>query len=49
MRRLLASREDVFADYDEVGFESAFAGHFETLRRAPIPGTVRTLYLFRRR
>ena len=49
IRRLLSSREDVFADYDESGFEGAFADRFETVRRAPIPGTVRTLYHFRRR
>ena len=47
--RLLASREDVFDDYTETGFEAAFATRFETLRKAPIPGTVRTLYHLRRR
>ncbi len=49
VRRLLASREDVFADYDERGFEATFAPRFETLRKTPIPGTLRTLYTMRRR
>lgn len=49
VRRLLASREDVFSDYDERGFEVAFASRFEIVRKVPITGTVRTLYLLRRR
>lgn len=49
VRRLLASREDVFTDYDERGFEAAFSTRFEILRRAPISGTVRALYHLRRR
>lgn len=49
VRRLLASREDVFEDYEEAGFEAAFGARFEIVRKAPIPGTVRTLYRLRRR
>lgn len=49
VRRLLRSREDVFGDYDQDGFERAFGEPFEILRREPIPGTVRTLYLLGRR
>ena len=49
VRRLLSSREDVFTDYDQAGFEAAFGARFEIVRRAPIPGTVRTLYHLRRR
>lgn len=48
VRRMLANREDVFADYDEAGFERAFAPHFETVRKQSIEGTERTLYLLRR-
>lgn len=48
-RRLLVVREDVFPNYTREGFESAFAGHFETEAVAPISGTERTLYLMRRR
>jgi ribosomal protein L11 methylase PrmA len=49
VRRLLASREDVFDGYTQVGFEAAFAPHFQVVRRTPIEGTVRTMYHFRRR
>jgi len=49
VQRLLASREDVFDDYTEIGFEAAFAPHYETVSRTPIVGSVRTLYHFRRR
>jgi hypothetical protein len=49
VKRLLASREDVFDDYTEVGFEAAFAAHFDLVTRTPIEGSVRTLYHFRRR
>jgi hypothetical protein len=49
VQRLLASREDVFADYTEAGFEAAFASHFDVVSRTPIEGAVRTLYHFRRR
>lgn len=45
VRKLLATREDIFPAYDEAGFEQALATHFTIERKAPIPGTVRTLYL----
>lgn len=48
VKRLLASREDVFDGYHEAGFESAFATEFETIRKESIPGTSRILYLVRR-
>jgi hypothetical protein len=47
--RLLASRPDIFADYHEDGFKSAFGHYFDTLRAEPIPDSKRTLYLMRRR
>lgn len=47
--RMLASREDVFDDYHEDGFEAAFARRFDIERRETIQGTKRTLYLMRRR
>ncbi|MBC8425768.1 SAM-dependent methyltransferase [bacterium] len=49
VRRLLASREDVFPDYHREGFEAAFAARFETARSDVVRGTDRTLYLMRRR
>jgi hypothetical protein len=49
VRTLLATREDVFDDYSIEGFRRAFATDWETVEEAPIPGTVRTLFSFRRR
>lgn len=48
VQRMLATREDVFTEYSQEGFEAAFRRRFEVVRRQDIPGTVRTLYLMRR-
>ena len=45
-RRLLRSRRDVFADYTQEAFESAFAGHFRLEAKEPLPGSGRVLYLW---
>jgi ribosomal protein L11 methylase PrmA len=44
VRRLLASREDIFDDYSPSGFDAALAGVFRVLRREKIEGTERLLY-----
>ena len=49
VQRLLATREDVFPGYDLEGFETAFQGEFEVLRKKAIEGSARTLYLMKRR
>ena len=49
VQRLLATREDVFPNYDLAGFEQAFAGFFETLEQTGIEGSERTLFLMRRK
>lgn len=49
VQRLLASREDIFEDYHQAGFETAFSESFEILRNEPVNGTKRTLYLMRSR
>jgi ribosomal protein L11 methylase PrmA len=49
VRRLLATRRDVFADYDLDGFRAAAATRFEILREAPIEDSLRVLFLLRRR
>lgn len=49
VRRLLATREDVFPDYTLAAFEAAFGEVFEITSREPVPGTVRTLFAMRRR
>lgn len=49
VQRMLSTREDIFTEYTESGFEEAFADQWETVRRERIPETERTLYLLRRR
>ena len=48
VRRLLASRKDIFTTYRQDHFESAFRRYFELERTQPIAGTERTLYQMRR-
>ncbi len=49
VKRLLATRKDIFDDYTEEGFEEAFTGYFTIEEKAHIPGSERTLYLFKRK
>lgn len=49
LQRMLANRDDIFADYHEAGFRRAFALHFDLVESRPIEGTERTLFLYRRR
>lgn len=49
VRRLLATREDVFGDYDAAGFEAAFGREFLIRKAVPIEGSNRTLYLMTNR
>jgi hypothetical protein len=49
VRRLLATRPDIFDEYTRDGFESAFVEHFAIDRAEPIAGSERTLYLMRAR
>jgi hypothetical protein len=44
VRKLLATREDVFADYSVEGFRAAFASEWDVAEEAPIEGTARTLF-----
>ncbi len=48
VQQLLANRTDIFDDYRQDQFESTFCGQFHLLRKKPIPGSARTLYLFER-
>ena len=48
VEQLLAGREDVFADYTEEAFTAAAEQAFTIVRRDPIPGTDRILFLLRR-
>ena len=45
-RRLLRSRRDVFPDYTQEAFESAFASHFRLEAKEPLPGSGRVLHLW---
>ena len=49
VKRLLASREDIFPHYDIVHFEQSFAQFFTILDKQEIEGTQRTLFAMRRR
>jgi len=44
VRRMLATRRDIFTDYTRAGFEAAFGKYFRIGRAIPIPGSLRTLY-----
>jgi len=43
VKRLLATRKDIFDTYHEEGFEAAFRDRFTLVEKAPIPGSDRTL------
>jgi ribosomal protein L11 methylase PrmA len=49
VKRLLASREDIFDGYHLAGFEEDFGTVADLVRKADIPGTERVLYLFKTR
>ena len=49
VKRLLATREDIFPDYHLAGFEKAFGQNFEFTRKAAIKGSDGTLYLLTRK
>jgi hypothetical protein len=48
VKRLLASRLDIFASYTQSDFEDAFRRRFAILDSAPLPESERTLYLLQR-
>jgi hypothetical protein len=49
VRALLSTREDIFGDYTQGGFEAALGQEFIIERREPIKGSERILYLMRGR
>jgi len=49
VRRLLASREDIFTQYNPPSFEAAFREYFTIENSSQIEGSERTLYLMRRK
>jgi len=49
VERLLATREDIFPDYNLEGFEKEFNEHFIIVEKKQIKGSERTLYLLKNR
>ena len=49
VKRLLATREDIFPDYTEAGFEAAFERFFSISQKKSVEGSKRSLYLLSRR
>jgi hypothetical protein len=49
VRKLLATREDVFPAYTIDGFRDSFGSLFEIAEQAPITGTARVLFRMIRR
>jgi ribosomal protein L11 methylase PrmA len=49
VKRLLASRKDIFDTYTPEGFEAAFSKRYHLEQKVSIPGSDRTLYLFKRK
>lgn len=49
VNRLLATREDVFPDYEPASFERAFSQYFEIVESRGVQDSQRTVYLMRRR
>ena len=48
VQRLLQSREDIFPQYTQAGFEQAFSQRYSIRRSVPVAGSERTLYLMER-
>ena len=46
LKRMLATREDIFPDYTQAGFEEAFLGRFSLQQQRAVDDSERTLYLF---
>jgi hypothetical protein len=49
VKTMLAMREDIFYEYSEQGFEKAFGGYFEFIRKETLRESDRVLYLMKAR
>lgn len=49
VKALLATRTDIFTEYHQDGFEAAFFRCFEIVRKEPVTGTDRVMYLMRKK
>jgi hypothetical protein len=48
VKQMLATRKDVFYDYDEQHFEMYFSEYFNIVNKVAVPGSSRTMYLMKR-
>jgi hypothetical protein len=49
LQRMLATRDDIFQDYTQAGFEAAFSDWFTIEQAVPVRDALRTIYVMRRR
>ena len=49
VKRLLATRDDIFVDYNQPEFECSFGQDFQLVQSQQVPNSERTLYLMRAR
>lgn len=49
VKKLLASRKDIFPDYSLKGFRNAFSSRFEIISEEKVPGSERTLFLLKKK
>ncbi|MCL4390313.1 MAG: SAM-dependent methyltransferase [Patescibacteria group bacterium] len=49
VRELLALRQDIFPNYNQVSFEKGFARYFKIIRRTSLPKSGRQVYLMKHR
>jgi hypothetical protein len=49
VQKLLASRQDIFSEYHQEGFESAFGMYFNIHEKVSIQDSPRTLYLMEKK
>lgn len=49
VKKLLSTREDIFPDYNESGFEETFSQKFEIISKGVVTGTQRAIYLMKRK
>ncbi len=48
VEKLLSSRDDIFTEYTQQGFISAFSRFFQLQQEIPVTETLRSIYLFKR-
>jgi len=48
VKKLLASREDIFLDYSQENFEHEFRKYFELIQKQKVKNSLRTIYLYKK-